>query len=78
MAYRPDPKLMTRVANRELVMFFNETVQIYSKECLFYRSEKPRLSEHFVTREHLEYACDDDPLDQLLDGIPGVERPFRF
>jgi hypothetical protein len=81
MAYMPEPRLMTRLANRDLVMMINETVQIYSKECLFYKSEKPTLSEHFVTREHLEFTAG-DPVDELIESIPGVGRMqgtmFRF
>lgn len=71
MAYMTHPKIMTRLADRYLVTLINETVQIYSKECLFYRSEKPILSEHFVRREHLTIV-DGDPIDQLIESIPGV------
>lgn len=71
MAYMVEPKLMTRLASHELVMRVNETVQIYSKEYLFYRSEKPTLSKHFFTREHLIFSGA-DPIDQLIDSIPGV------
>jgi hypothetical protein len=71
MAYMVEPKLMTRLASRDFVILVNETVQIYSKEYLFYRSKKPTLSEHFFTKDHLIFSYN-DPIDQLIDSIPGV------
>ena len=71
MAYNPDPPLVTRRAKDDLVQLINSTVQIYSKECLFYRSEVPELSRHFTSHEHLEYNSG-DPVDDLIKNIPGV------
>ena len=71
LQYNPVPRLMTRKADPDLVDLFNETTQIYSKDCLFYRSAKPKLSEHFVSGEYLRFD-NLDPIDELIHTIPGV------
>lgn len=74
MQYNPAPRLMTSIADPNLVKLFNETMQIYSKDCLFYRSAKPKLSEHFTTGEYLRFDRF-DPIDELIHTIPGVPAP---
>jgi hypothetical protein len=71
MQYSPVPQLMTRRADPDLVDLFNETVQIYSKTCILYRSAKPKLSEHFQSGQHLQFEHP-NPIDQLIQSIPGV------
>ena len=73
MVLTPEPRIMTRLAERDLVELINETVQVYSREYLFYRSDKPELREFFVRGEHLVYSTN-DPIDNLVDSIPGVQR----
>lgn len=71
MQYNPDPPLFTRKADSEVVALVNETVQVYSRDNLFFRSQKPELSDHFYKRQHLAYASG-DPIKDLIANIPGV------
>ena len=71
MEYNPEPRLVTRRVDSDTVATINETVQIYSKECLFYRFEQPMLNDYFLAREHQVYV-DGDPVDELMVAIPGV------
>jgi hypothetical protein len=73
--YIVEPRLATLEASDELVSLINETTQIYSKECLFFRFERPHLSDHFVRREHLLYS-EEDPILALVQQIPGVRIIF--
>lgn len=69
-----EPRFCTRIADKDLVNLVNESVQIYSKECLFFRDEQPVLSDYFQKREHLIYA-EGDPIRRLVGDIPGVVTP---
>ena len=67
------------VTDADLIALVNKTVQIYSKECLFFRSTRPTLSEDFILGEHRTYG-QNDPIEALVASIPGVavrERTFR-
>ena len=70
--YMVEPRLVTLEAGDEMVSMVNETVQIYSKECLFYRFEQPGLTDYFLRREHLEYSSK-DLIETLVEQIPGVK-----
>jgi hypothetical protein len=72
MAYRPDPSLVTLEASDELVSIINSTVQIYAKDYLFYRHEKPALMPEFTANEHLVIQSG-DPVDDLVESLPGIE-----
>jgi hypothetical protein len=74
-AYMVNPRLVTQEANYDVITIINETVQVYSKECLFYRFERPFLSEHFLRREHLYYS-DGDPVEMLVEQMPGAKIPL--
>jgi len=73
MMYMSEPKLMSIYVDHDIVMLVNKMIQIYSKECLFYRAEKPILNEYFIAKKHLT-VVNNDPIDQLIDSIPGVNR----
>lgn len=77
MEYFTEPRIVTRRADEATVSTVNETVQVYSKECLFYRFDKPNLGEHFLQREHLVYSGG-DPVETLIADIPGVRTRGRF
>ena len=65
-----EPRLMTLFANRELVMNVNNMVQLYSKEYLFYKSERPILKREFLQNEHFEVEFS-EYIEKLFNGIPG-------
>ena len=54
--YSPEPNLVTVCLNPRETEIVNETVLTHSKDFVFYRSKRPRLTEHFERREHLTYV----------------------
>lgn len=70
MSHPTEPKLVTiRLDNRETA-FFNRTVQIYSKDFLFFRSQKPELITAFTDAQFYEYKYHQTPwLEWLLDEL---------
>lgn len=71
MQYMVEPRLVTRIADAETIQLINETTQIYSRDYLFFRTQKPVLIEHFQKREHLRYG-DGDPIRSYINDIPGA------
>jgi len=65
--YASEPRLITLAVLPEEVKYLNNTVQIYSKEQLFYRSEEPTLIEEFTRKEFLEYR--DSPEIECIDQL---------
>lgn len=69
--YRGSRILAARLEN-DAVFSFNEIVQIYSKDRIFYRSMRPQISEYFLKGEHLSIDIDRSGfLDSLIQGISG-------
>ena len=66
-----EPRLLALKADDKLVMLVNKMVQIYSKDFLFYKTEKPVLNKYFIENKHLEIEHD-KALENLFNGIPGV------
>ena len=71
--YAVEPKLSTLVLNDYEVDFCNDAVQIYSKDKVYFRSQRPMLHDGFRRDAHLQYAHPDNPLDSLIHSIPGVQ-----
>jgi len=77
MACRSYPRLISIEADSEIVEIVNNSVQVYSKEYLFYRSQKPSLIEDFKLGEHRVYDHRTDPVGRLIDSlIPDESRSF--
>lgn len=75
MAYRSHPRLISIHADKETVEIVNNSVQVYSKEYLFFRSQMPYLSNDFKRCEHRVYDHKTDPVDRLIDSlIPDESR----
>lgn len=66
---KKDDSLISVALNEEEVTICNDTVQIYSKNEIFYREDKPILSEHFKDNIRKEYYPYDNPLLKLLKKI---------
>lgn len=58
--------MVTIRLNRDEVRFFNEVVQIYSRERIFYRTERPALIDAFTGGERREFRYHANP---WLDGF---------
>ena len=71
-SYGTNPKLVTMVVSDDEAKGLNDAVQVYAKDFIFYRSEKPELTEPFQQRQHLMYADPAHPIERLIDAIPGV------
>lgn len=50
----------------------NDTVQVYARRALFYRSERPIITDEYICEKHLEYVDPINPIDQIIHSIPGV------
>jgi hypothetical protein len=75
--YRPTfmlvkPRLSTLFLNDNEVDQCNHTIQIYSRQALFFRSEIPSLTEDFLCGQHLRYENTTNPIDNLMRAIPGI------
>ena len=66
---KKDNSLISLAINEEEVTICNDIVQIYSKNEIFYREDKPILLEHFKDNIRKEYYPYDNPLLKLLEQI---------
>jgi hypothetical protein len=76
--YRQDPKLVSLLLTDQEVEFFNQTVQIYARNSLFYRNGKPDLHEEYKAAQHLVYG-ERDPMDAWVQDFSGLDlEPSRI
>ncbi|WP_404357056.1 hypothetical protein [Methylotuvimicrobium sp. KM1] len=79
LQYISEPRLFTFVTSREETKILNDVVQVYSRNCIFYRSERPTIISEYTGGKHLCYASTENPIDMLISSIPGiVNRQFNF
>ena len=78
MSYRTLPRILTLVVTPDETDALNDAVQVYARDKIFFRSQQPSLLEHFTQGKHLRYSDYRNPVDQLIDSIPGIDRPSRF
>lgn len=62
-----EPRLVTISLRRDEVQFLNDTVQVYSKDAVFYRTERPSLLSEFTQREFLEYRYNSHPAIDVFE-----------
>lgn len=75
MECRTYPRLIPIKTDNEIVEIINNSVQIYSKEYLFFRDQQPNLIDDFKLCEHRIYNPNSDPVDTLIDSlIPDENR----
>lgn len=70
--YIVEPRLTTLVLDDHEVDICNNTVQVYAKTAIFFRSQPPVLTEAFQRGKHLVYSHPGNPIDSLIHSIPGV------
>jgi hypothetical protein len=70
--YTINPKLSTLVVTRDEADALNNTIQIYARTAVFYRSEEPAIIEEYRRCRHLQYDGPENPVDHLIHNIPGV------
>ena len=71
-SFMPDPRLTTLVVTAEEADAINLAVQVYAKDALFYRSDKPEIHEAFIRGQHLAFKGPDNAMDDLIHNIPGA------
>ena len=75
MQYPTEPKLVTLRLGADEVERLNEIAQVYASDFLFYREEKPTLSESFTCGGHRQFQYHGhDWLDPLLDKLSQYNR----
>ena len=70
-----EPRLVTLVVSADEVDILNRAVPVYAKEAIYFRSERPAMTDDFAQGKHLIFADHRNPIDQLIYDIPGVPRP---
>lgn len=81
MSYLVQPRLTTVVLNDAEVGLCNDAVQVYARRALYFRSERPAIQDVFACDKHLRYSHRDNPIDMLLQSLPGMpsrDWPFGF
>ena len=77
MAYAPQPRLVSTLLTDDEVGHLNHFIQIHSKQYLFYRDQRPELSDAFRSGTHLMIDDYPHPVSKFIRTIPGV-RPSPF
>jgi hypothetical protein len=72
MQFAVEPRLVTMVLSADEVDRCNHAVQVYSRDALFYRNDKPTFDEEFKCGEHRKYASPENPIDTLFDALHGT------
>ncbi|MDX1922570.1 MAG: hypothetical protein SFW65_05540 [Alphaproteobacteria bacterium] len=70
--YSAEPRLSTIVVSAQETDMMNHFVQIYAKDMIFYRQEKPVLAQEFYKGEHLCLNGPNRPIDGLIHGVLNV------
>jgi hypothetical protein len=69
-SYPSEPRLVTLRVNAEEVQFFNEALQGYANEFLFYRSQQPKLIDAFKDGGHRQFEYHrHEWLEEFLDDV---------
>jgi len=71
LQYTVEPRLSTFVASADEAELLNNTVQVYARNAIFYRSEQPAITADFRHAQHRRYS-EPNPIDNLIQFIPGV------
>ena len=75
MQYPTEPRLVTLRMNSNEVDSLNDITQVYAREFLFYREEKPSLSADFRIGAHKQFKYHGHSwLDPLLDDLSQYNR----
>lgn len=72
-SYRVEPRLVTMTATMQETDRLNQAVQVYSGDQIFYRSEKPIITDAYKRGTHLLFADDRNPVDDLIYSMPGIK-----
>ncbi|MEG8044393.1 hypothetical protein O6V14_07035 [Sphingomonas faeni] len=71
-SYRSDPALVTTSVTIGEADALNEVIQIYAKDEIFYRNEKPRIVEAYKQNAHLVFKNDRNSVEDWIHSTPGI------
>jgi hypothetical protein len=75
--YVAEPRVATLTIDADEADVLNFAVQVYAKQHIFFRREQPVVHDTFRRTEHLRFATTDNPVEQLIEYIPGVPARTR-
>lgn len=81
LSYLVEPRLSSIVLADEETDYCNHAIQVYSRREMFFRSQLPHLDSAFTSGERHRYAPADNPVDELMEAIPGIpprHKSFEF
>jgi len=70
--YTVEPRLSTLVISAEETAALNKVVQIYAREALFYRADRPEITEEFQRGKHLTFSSSRNFVEDIVHDMPGV------
>lgn len=68
-SFTVEPPLSVIVLNDEEVETCNFAIQVYSRDALFFRQQKPSLTGDFTCKKHLAYLDSNNSIDTLMRDI---------
>jgi hypothetical protein len=72
MSYMVDPRLSTILLTGEEVEVCNSAVQVYARNAIYFRHDRPSVSEDFARAQHLRYSHPNNPIAEMVRSIPGI------
>lgn len=72
MRFTTEPRLSTLVIGADEAEALNRIVQIYARDKLFYRTDKPELTEDYRAVTHRQLSSPGHIIDELIHSMPGV------
>ncbi len=77
LSYLVEPRLSSIVLTDDETEHCNHAIQVYSRNEIFFRSQPPHLDPAFACGERRRYARADNPVDALIQAIPGIPARDR-
>lgn len=72
MQYTVEPRLSTLVVDAQEADALNQVVQVYAREKLFFRSDKPELIDEYRGSKHLHFSSSRNIAEAIVHDMPGV------
>lgn len=70
--YRLEPRLSTIIVEAEETERLNHAVQVYARDAIFYRTDRPEVTDDFRAAKHLRYASSRNVVETMVHSMPGV------
>ncbi|RWE46323.1 MAG: hypothetical protein EOS79_12155 [Mesorhizobium sp.] len=74
MSYRTLPRFFTLAIDADEAERLNHAIQVHARKQIFYRTDRPKIADVYRRERHLVYTGA-NPVKDLIENIPGVERP---